>query len=150
MSDDSTPIARKSPPKLPKDKSLGRAAYSDKHLEAQFTQPLTSKQHLVRDTWANTSIVLAMRAQKAAQSYGKKDFNALYRLVLSASIAMDKAFPQQVQPLGTNLVVQLFSSLGHQTTKAILEPTHPTLDITPISEPTEVALPKVEPLDDNP
>ena len=74
---------------------------------------------------------LGFAPKKAAQTYGKKDFNALYRLVLSAGIAFDKAFPQVQAPAATNLVFQLFGSLGRDTTIKILEPARPIIDVTP-------------------
>jgi hypothetical protein len=119
---------------------LGGNTYSDKTWQPIFTQPRVKKQEKGLDTWSNTALILAQRALRAAQTYGKKDFNSLYRLVLSAGIAYDKAFPQVQQPTGTNLVFQLFGSLGSDTTRAILEPTHPTIDITPTPLPAERAL----------
>ena len=139
--------------KPPKDHGLGRNLYSDKTLTEYMTQPHDKKQPLVRSTWANTAMVLAIRAQKASQSYGKKDFNALYRLVLSASIAMDKAFPHQVQPLGGNLVVQLFGSLGDGIARKILQPPTPIIDADyveakPLATTTEGDTPSDKPLDE--
>ena len=118
----------------PSGKTLGGNTYSDKTWHPIFTQPIEKKQGIGRNTWADTSLILVQRAKKAAQTYGKKDFNALYRLVLSAGIAFDKAFPTQVQSLGGNLVVQLFGSLGQDVAKAILEPSRPVLiDVVPSS-----------------
>ena len=112
--------------------NLGGNTYADKTLAPLFAQPIEKKQGIGRNTWADTSLILVQRAKKAAQTYGKKDFNALYRLVLSAGIAFDKAFPTQVQQLGGNLVIQLFGSLGVDTTKSILEPPRPIIvDIIP-------------------
>ena len=126
----------------PSAKGSGMAVFNDVAFKDQFTQPIVKKQDKGRDTWANTALVLVERAKKAAQTYGKKDFNALYRLVLSAGIAFDKAFPQQQAPQGGNLVIQLFGSLGSDTTRAILEPPRPTiLDITP-TPVLEPALPE--------
>ena len=125
--------------KPPPSTGLGGNTYSDKTLAPLFNQPIEKKQLKGRDTWANTALVLVERAKKASQTYGKKDFNALYRLVLSAGIAFDKAFPQQAAPQGTNLVVQLFGSLGSDVTRAILEPPRPILDITPAPQPDPVA-----------
>ena len=124
------------PPPKP---SLGGNTYADKTMAPKFTQTRGNKQDYTLDTWSNTAIVLAERAKRAAQTYGKKDFNALYRLVLSAGIAFDKAFPQVQAPQGTNLVVQLFGSLGSDVTRAILEPPRPILDITPAPQPDLVA-----------
>ena len=120
-------LATKPQVKTPSNPGLGSMAYSDTIMGPLFAQPLGKKQENGRDKWANTALVLAHRAQKAAQTYGKKDFNSLYRLVLSAGIAFDKAFPQQVQPLGGNLVIQLFGSLGSDTARRILEPARPLL-----------------------
>ena len=115
----------------PTDGGLGGMAYSDRELAPHFTQPIGKKGEPTRNTWADTAYVLVLRAKRAAQTYGKKDFNSLYRLILSAGIAFDKAFPQQVvQPSG-NLVVQLFGSLGPEQARKIVEPAHPILDITP-------------------
>lgn len=125
---------RKAPGHLPSKQGLGAMAYSDRELETSFAEPLEKKHVSIRTKWANTALVLAMRAQKAAQTYGKKDFNALYRLVLSGGIAFDKAFPTTVQPLGGNLVIQLFGSLGSDTAKSILEPSHPVIDVTPADQ----------------
>lgn len=127
--------ARKGNTALPSKQGLGSMAYTDKTLDPLFTQPIDSKQKTGRNYWADTSLVLVMRAKKAAQTYGKKDFNALYRLVLSAGIAFDKAFPTQVQSLGGNLVVQLFGSLGVDTAKSILEPARPILLDSSVSTP---------------
>lgn len=125
---DSLPIpARRGNLLPPKGKSLGGNTYADKTLAPLFSQPIGKKQEKTRDTWANSALVLAMRAKTAAQTYGKKDFNALYRLVLSAGIAFDKAFPQVQQPSGNNLVIQLFGSLGTDTARKILEPARPIL-----------------------
>ena len=126
---DSLPIpARRGNLLPPKGKSLGGNTYADKTLAPLFSQPIGKKQEKTRDTWANSALVLAMRAKTAAQTYGKKDFNALYRLVLSAGIAFDKAFPQVQQPSGNNLVIQLFGSLGTDTARKILEPARPILE----------------------
>jgi hypothetical protein len=123
----------------------GSALYSDKQLKDYLVQPIVKKQEIGRNKWADTAYILVLRAKRAAQSFGKKDFNSLYRLVLSAGIAFDKAFPQQVQPLGGNLVIQLFGSLGPGVAKRILEPARPTIiDVTP-----KVETPSVEQVDDN-
>ena len=125
----------------PKDSGLGMAAYTDKVLGEVLSQGIETKGKTTRGKWADTAYILALRAKKASQTYGKKDFNALYRLVLAAGIAFDKAFPPSVQPVGGNLVIQLFGSLDRSRTKAILEPTHPILDITPTDEtPTDKPL----------
>jgi hypothetical protein len=126
-------------------------AYSDTIMGPLFTQPHRKKQENGRDKWANTALVLVHRAQKAAQTYGKKDFNSLYRLVLSAGIAYDKAFPSQVQPLGGNLVIQLFGSLGSDTARRILEPVRPMLTDNvlagkPLGGNEELAIASDEPL----
>lgn len=127
-----TKPARKGNMNPPSVRGLGGNSYSDETLAPVLTQPRGIKQQTNLDTWADTAYVLALRAKKAAQFYGKKDFNALYRLVLSASIALDKAYPQQLVASGGNLIVQLFGSLGSDAAKAILEPQHPTLiDVTP-------------------
>lgn len=142
-------VARKGNLELPSETGLGSMAYSDREMSPLFAQPIGKKGELGRNKWADTALVLVHRAKKAAQTYGKKDFNALYRLVLSAGIAFDKAFPQQAPPLGGNLVIQLFGSLGSETAKAILEPKHPVIDITPlpvVGNPTE-QLPSEQPLD---
>jgi hypothetical protein len=131
-----TKVARKGNTELPSEAGLGSLAYSDKTMAPYFTQPLGKKGEHGRDKWANTALVLVHRAQKAAQTYGKKDFNALYRLVLSAGIAYDKAWPTQQVPSGNNLIVQLFGSLGSDTAKAILEPRHPIIDVTPLAQPS--------------
>jgi len=151
---DSTPIKpRKGNLNPPTNTGLGGNTYSTKTYAPTFAQPRVKKQERGLDTWSNTAIILADRALKASQTYGKKDFNALYRLVLSAGIAYDKAFPSVQLPTGTNLIVQLFGSLGQDTAKAILEPQHPNVvDITPTpsSIPNEASeaidtLPLVEP-----
>ena len=129
--------ARKGNLNPPSVKGLGGNTYSDKTLAPLFAQPIESKQKTGRNTWADTSLVLVQRAKRAAQTYGKKDFNALYRLVLSAGIAFDKAFPQQVQPLGGNLVVQLFGSLTPETARKILEPARPLLVDLQVSTPNQ-------------
>ena len=139
------------PVRLPSKQGLGAMAYSDRELEPQFSQPIDKKQHLGRNNWANTAIVLSMRALKAAQTYGKKDFNALYRLILSAGIAYDKAWPTTVQPVGGNLVVQLFGSLGEGVAKQILQPPTPVIDVDyvedkPLPTSPEVSTPKDEPV----
>ncbi len=92
-----------------------------------------------RNTWANTALVLALRAKRASQTYGKKDFNSLYRLVLSAGIAYDKAWPTVQAAVTGNLVVQLFGSLGSDVARRILEPARPLLiiDTPPKEEPLE-------------
>ena len=128
---ESTPTPSKRHVIDPAKKGSGMAIWGNAVYEPIFSQPRGKKQEKGLDTWANTALVLADRARHAAQTYGKKDFNALYRLVLSAGIAFDKAFPQQAAPQGTNLVVQLFGSLGSDVTRAILEPPRPILDITP-------------------
>ena len=130
---DTKPIVpRKGNLNPPSKPGLGGNTYSDKTWQPIFTQPIEKKQGIGRNTWADTSLILVQRAKKAAQTYGKKDFNALYRLVLSAGIAFDKAFPTQVQQLGGNLVVQLFGSLGQDVAKAILEPARPIIiDVVP-------------------
>jgi len=125
-------LARKGNMELPSTIGLGSMAYSDKVMGPLFAQPVGKKGESSRNKWADTALVLVHRSLKAAQTYGKKDFNALYRLVLSAGIAFDKAFPQQVQPLGSNLVIQLFGSLGAGTAQRILEPAHPVIDIRPL------------------
>ena len=147
--------ARKGNLELPSETGLGSMAYSDKVMSHYFAQPLVKKGEHGRDKWANTALVLVHRAQKAAQTYGKKDFNALYRLVLSAGIAFDKAFPQVQQPLAGNLVIQLFGSLGSETARRILEPVRPQIvDVTPQVEEPPVkggdsqVQPSEEPLDE--
>lgn len=143
-------LAVKAPIEPPSEAGLGSAAYSDKTMAPYFTQPIAKKGEHGRDKWANTALVLVHRAQKAAQTYGKKDFNALYRLVLSAGIAYDKAWPTQQAPQGNNLIIQLFGSLGTATAKAILEPSHPQIiDSTATTvEPIDTAT-SDKPLDDN-
>ena len=123
--------ARKGNPDLALNPGLGSSAYSDKAMAPKFNQPIVKKQVSGRNTWADTALVLVERAKKASQTYGKKDFNALYRLVLSAGIAYDKAFPTVQQVSSGNLIVQLFGSLGSDTTRAILEPPRPTIDVAP-------------------
>jgi hypothetical protein len=122
----------------PSKKGVGTAIYNDQTWAPVFSQPRVKKQEKGLDTWSNTALILAQRALRASQTYGKKDFNALYRLVLSAGIAYDKAFPQQQTPSGNNLIVQLFGSLGSETAKAILEPAHPLIVVNP---PTPQSLP---------
>ena len=72
------------PPPKP---SLGGNTYASKTYAPTFAQPRVKKQDYSLNTWSNTAIILADRSLRAAQTYGKKDFNALYRLVLSAGIA---------------------------------------------------------------
>ena len=149
-----TKPAHKPPVIDPSASGLGANAYSDTTMQAWFSQPRIKKHETGLDTWANTALVLAMRAKRAAQTYGKKDFNALYRLVLSAGIAYDKAFPQQVQPLGGNLVIQLFGSLGSETARRILEPARPlltdnVLEGKPLGDNEPVAVAKGEPSSEN-
>ena len=141
--------ARKGNVELPSTTGLGSMAYSDSVMGPLFAQPIGKKQEKGRDKWANTALVLVHRAQKAAQTYGKKDFNSLYRLVLSAGIAYDKAFPTQVQPLGGNLVIQLFGSLGADTARRILEPARPLLSEKPLEGNQVSEAEIVEPLEGN-
>ena len=141
---------------LPTKQGLGGMTYSDREMGELFAQPLTNKQQLGRNKWADTALVLAYRAKKAAQSYGKKDFNALYRLVLSGSIAYDKAFPQVQSLVAGNLVLQLFGSLGSEIARKILEPARPIIEVEgkevpngePVVETTKGEIPSIEPLDD--
>lgn len=134
----------------PASKGSGMAVFNDASFAPKFSQPIGKKGESGRDTWANTALVLVERAKRAAQTYGKKDFNALYRLVLSAGIAYDKAWPTQQAPQGSNLIIQLFGSLGQATAKAILEPAHPTIidstatTVEPLDQPASD-----KPLDDN-
>lgn len=132
--------------KPPSEPGLGANTYSDRQLAKEFSLSIDNKGKLVREKWGNTALVLAMRAQKASQTYGKKDFNALYRLILSAGIATDKAFPQQEKPLGNNLVVNLFSSLGTEALSSILKPVLPKVE--PLVIDTEVIDPSEKPLDE--
>lgn len=120
-------VARKPPVLDPSQSGLGSSAYHDATLADWFSQPLANKQHLGRNTWANTALVLALRAKRASQTYGKKDFNSLYRLVLSAGIAYDKAWPTVQAAVTGNLVVQLFGSLGSDVARRILEPARPLI-----------------------
>jgi hypothetical protein len=138
---------KKAPRKPPKVQGLGVNMYSDKELSKDFSLSIDTKGKLVRDTWSNTALVLAKRAQKAAQSFGKKDFNSLYRLILSAGIAMDKAFPPSDKPLGNNLVVNLFSSLGGASIDSILKPVLPKVEIVEVT--TKVEDTSDKPLDDS-
>jgi hypothetical protein len=138
---------RKRQVKPPSIQGLGANTYGDKALAKDFSLSIDTKGKLVRDTWSNTALVLAKRAQKAAQSFGKKDFNSLYRLILSAGIAMDKAFPPSEKPLGNNLVVNLFSSLGGASIDSILKPVLPKVEIVEIT--TEVDTTKDKPLDES-
>ena len=143
---------RGDPQAIVRSPGKGAVQYNDKSLLYYIVQPMGKKGESTRGKWAETAYVLALRAKRAAQSYSKKDFNALYRLVLSAGIAFDKAFPLIQQPLSGNLVIQLFGSLGADTARRILEPNHPVIDITPLplgDTPTST-LPSSEPLDDNP
>ena len=119
------------------DPGLGKAAYSDKYLASTFTQPLAKKGELSRNTWADTAYVLVLRAKRAAQSYGKKDFNALYRLVLSAGIAFDKAWPTQLPQPTHNYVVQLFGALPQVKVRSILAPPVPAIT-TDVSNATDI------------
>jgi len=141
---------RGDPQAIVRNPGKGAVQYSDKNLRDYLVQPIGKQGVSTRNKWAETAYVLALRAKRASQSYSKKDFNALYRLVLSAGIAFDKAFPLTPQPLGGNLVIQLFGSLGSDTAKAILEPKHPMIDITPIPlvDTTTDEVPSSEPLDD--
>ena len=127
-------LASKPPKELPSTIGLGSMAYSDRAMADKFIQPIGKKQVNARNTWADTALVLVERAKKGSQSFGKKDFNALYRLVLSAGIAYDKAFPQVQAPAAGNLIIQLFGGLGSSTTRAILEPPRPMLDIEDVVE----------------
>ena len=150
-----TQPGRKPPVLDPSQSGLGSNAYSDTTMQAWFSQPRVKKHEFGTDTWANTALVLAMRAKRAAQTYGKKDFNSLYRLVLSAGIAYDKAFPTTVQPLGGNLVIQLFGSLGSDTARRILEPIRPmlsdnVLEGKPLGGNEELAIASDEPLGKTP
>ena len=127
------PIApRKGNLNPPSVQGLGGNTYSDKTLAPLFSQPRAKKGEYSQNKWADTALVLVERAKKASQTYGKKDFNALYRLILSAGIAYDKAYPTQQVPTQNNLVVQLFGSLGSDTARRILEPPRPLIvEVTP-------------------
>lgn len=128
---------RGDPQAIVRNPGMGAVLYSDKQLSDYLAQPIVKKGETSRNKWADTAYILVLRAKRAAQSFGKKDFNALYRLVLSAGIAFDKAFPQQVQPLSGNLVVQLFGSLDPAIARRILEPSRPLIvDVTPNSNAT--------------
>lgn len=136
--------------KTPTNKGLGSAAYGDAENAEVFALPLNIKGKTTREEWGNTAYILAKRAKKASQTYGKKDFNALYRLVLSASIAYDKAWPVAQNTLSGNLVVQLFGSLSKDAASKILEPAHPIISVDSVESTTTVEIPTVEPPTDKP
>lgn len=121
------------PPKVPrvkppKNHGLGMTAYADTTIAPFLAQPIDKRGRSAREKWSEVAYILALRAKAASQSYGKKDFNSLYRLILSAGIAFDKAWPPSSgQSLGGSIVVQLFGSLGHQV-RQIVEPSVPTLE----------------------
>lgn len=108
------------------DRGLGRNAYSDKYIADYLAQPHDKKGRISRTTWADTAYVLVLRAKTLSQTVSKKDFNALYRLILSAGIAFDKAWPTQSPQSTGNLVVQLFGSLPQVELRSIVQPLTPT------------------------
>lgn len=123
----STPVV----PGTPKDRLKGAGGmteYGEAAQAAILTQPRNKVKESTLQRWSNTAYILALRAQRAASSYGKKDFNALYRLVLSAGIAYDKAYPTEQVVSNTNLVVQLFGSLGQGVAATILQPSTPRIE----------------------
>lgn len=125
----------------------GALQYSNQALVDYTAQPLRKKGELTREKWSETAYVLAMRAKRASQSYSKKDFNSLYRLILSAGIAFDKAFPTSVVPLSNNVMVALFGSLGDGV-RRIVEPSTPAVTIdakaTPVDIPIHEDLPSLD------
>jgi len=130
-------MALRKPPrevKLPSVRGPGRSAYGDKALQPYLTQPLAEKGRISRNTWADTAYVLVLRAKSLSQTVSKKDFNALYRLILSAGIAFDKAWPTQLPVSSGNLVVQLFGSLPSVELRSILQPAVPVIQPTPAVE----------------
>lgn len=130
-------LAKKPKVKTPTNKGLGAAMYGDAANATELALPLDTQGKTTRAEWGKTAYILALRAKKASQTYGKKDFNALYRLVLSASIAYDKAWPTVQNTLSGNLVVQLFGSLSQDVAKRILEPAHPTITIESVDTKVE-------------
>lgn len=113
--------------KPPKNHGLGMTAYADTTIAPYLAEPIDKRGKKTREKWSEVAYVLALRAKSAAQSYGKKDFNSLYRLILSAGIAFDKAFPPSSIPLGGPIVLQLFGSLG-PSVRSIVEPPTPIID----------------------
>lgn len=108
----------------------GRDWHQNKLLAEFSPKSLTLRHKTTRDTWIDTAYLLAVRAKSVAKRSGKLDYNLLYRLVLSAGIAMDKAFPKLETP-ASGTILHLYNHLGAGTVNAILQPAVPTITVTP-------------------
>lgn len=137
---------RSMPPKNYVSNPGGRNVHTNKSLSEFSGKPLERRHQMARDTWVDTAYVLATRAKSIAKRAGKLDYNLLYRLILSAGIAYDKAFPRAEVPSGSNVVVQLFGSLGNSTVRTILQPDTPSISTD--RRDTIVDVPSVDALDE--
>ena len=126
------------PPETPSKEYVGqgidefnkRGPYGEAILAPYKQHPFEKRGKITREQWGDTAYVLAIRAKHLSQTVGKKDFNALYRLILSAGIAFDKAWPQVEAPSGNNVVLALFSSLGSKAVSSITKPAIPIVEGT--------------------
>lgn len=126
------------PPQNKVTNPLGRGVYSENLLRDYSHKPSGTKAKMAKEVWQDTAYVLASRAKSIAKRAGKLDYNLLYRLILSAGIAYDKAFPKEEYSQGTNVVLHLFGNLGNATVSKIISPPIPQLSSPPIAIDAEV------------
>lgn len=139
-----SPISGYSLPKKPVSNPLGRNVATHLLLGDFSPKPMEKRQQMTRDVWVDTAYVLATRAKGIAKRAGKLDYNLLYRLILSAGIAYDKAFPKAAEVSSNNVVLQLFGTLGATTVRSITQPQIPQLPPPPTEVTTDVEATEAE------
>jgi hypothetical protein len=116
-----------------KDHNPGRGIYR-RQLEAFTTLKDEAQITLLRDTWKEIAMGAATRAKAFVATCSSKDFGTLQRLIAAGTASMDQAFPPQQSALSTNLIINMFGSLG-QRAASIAAPAIPTIDVTPTEVP---------------
>lgn len=94
----------------------GRAIYKEK-LEEFAKLDDKEKHALLQQTWKDIAMGAALRAKQFISTCSPKDFNNVYRLVMSGAVAIDKAYPPEKKlppPLTPALVVNMFGTLGQR------------------------------------
>ena len=95
----------------------------------RFAQLPPKEQHdILRDTWKQVAMGVAVRAKNFLTTCPPHDFGKLYQLVQAGAQALDKAFPPKEQTSAPRLVVNLFGSLGDRAAKVAIPVVPHTID----------------------
>ena len=97
----------------------GRPKY-DLEDHARYAKlPSEAKRGEMKQNWQEVAYTLVQRAKRLSQTATKTEFLQLKHLVLSAAIAIDKAFPPDQAGSG-NYVFNLFGNLNKDTLEKVL------------------------------